>query len=265
MTLFENILALSLEAAPWLVFGLLLAGIIRALIPDSGLQRWLGGKGWKPAVSAAFIGAPLPLCSCGVLPVALSLRRAGASRGTTVSFLISTPENGVDSVALSYALLGPVMAIVRPVAGIILAIAAGILTLIGDKEDSRQKATESGSCSSCCSSAQKKAPAESVLSRITDGIRYSFGKLWRDIVGWLAFGIFIAAVVQTFVSAEAIAEFGHSSLGLIAMLFIGIPVYICATASTPIAAALITSGLSPGAALVFLLAGPATNLARSHY
>jgi len=282
MEFFNNLIDLSLEAAPWLVLGLTIAGVLKSVMTDSKLQKWLSKDNWQSPVLAAFLGAPLPLCSCGVLPVAIGLRQNGASKGTTVSFLVSTPENGVDSVSVSYALLGPIMAIIRPIAGISLAITAGLLTHFFDKkETAHQSATTTDSCcsskpkaeSSCCSSSAPKAEPEVKTSccssnstpakkenEIVAGLKYSFGKLWQDIYGWLIVGIVVAALVQTFVPPEVLVELGYSWLGLFAMLAIGVPIYICATASTPIAAALIASGLSPGAALVFLLAGPATNI-----
>lgn len=128
--LLGNTLELFLDAAPWLLLGLAAAGLIKAWIPDALIVRWLGGKGSWPVVKAAFIGAPLPLCSCGVLPAALALRRSGASKGATVSFLVATPETGVDSVAISYAMLGPLMAVVRPIAAILSAIFTGLLATL---------------------------------------------------------------------------------------------------------------------------------------
>lgn len=306
---FNNLLQLSLEAAPWLVFGLALAGFLKTILTDSKLQHWLSQDNWISPVLAAFIGAPLPLCSCGVLPVAIGLKQNGASKATTVSFLVSTPENGIDSISMTYALLGPIMAIVRPVAGISLAICAGLLTYFWredesdvqthkSKSDEQNKSQPTICCSSqtkaekvqpvtttCCASESSETKAatssccasqssetktatssccasekSSTKNDIISGLRYSFGKLWLDIYGWLIIGIVVAAIVQTFVPPEVLVELGYSWMGLFAMLIIGIPIYICATASTPIAAALIASGLSPGAALVFLLAGPATNL-----
>ena len=120
-----NLLELTLDAAPWLLLGLVIGGLIKRLMPARLLERHLKGEGFLPVVKAALIGAPLPLCSCGVIPAALGLRRAGASKSSTVSFLVSTPETGVDSISVTYAMLGPVMAIVRPVAAVISAITAG--------------------------------------------------------------------------------------------------------------------------------------------
>lgn len=147
MSFLANFIALFVESAPWLLFGFALAGLIKVFVPQQLLTRQLGGGGLWTTVKAAFIGAPLPLCSCGVVPTALGLRRSGASKNATVSFLVATPETGVDSVSVSYALLGPVMAIARPVTAICSAIVAGVL--VGRSEELVQKDEASGS--DCCS------------------------------------------------------------------------------------------------------------------
>ncbi len=347
-----NLLALSLEAAPWLVLGLVIGGLIKALIPTSFLQRHLSGNGFSAIFKAALFGAPLPLCSCGVIPAALGLRQAGASRPATVSFLVSTPETGIDSVSISYALLGPFMAVVRPVAAIASAITAGLL--VGKTEDdgeiktSRLQVDEKSSkglekvesccdtqtqedASACCSSEKQalkpsccsakpvkevkevsccgseaisetmkdtsscgstvslastetatdaccgtntvatrnaccgtseqgiKKP-ETFLQKAWDGIVYSFVDLFDKVLFWLVIGLVFAALVKTFVPMTFLAEWGSGLPAMLVMLVIGIPMYVCATASTPIAAGLLLAGISPGTAMVFLMAGPATNI-----
>jgi len=300
----SNLLALSLEAAPWLVLGLVIGGLIKALVPTSFLQKHLSGNGLISIVKAALFGAPLPLCSCGVIPAALGLRRAGASKPATVSFLVSTPETGIDSVTISYALLGPFMAIVRPIAAVASAIVAGLLVgrskdepLEQVKESSHQHSAETISCcdskkhdthdhtNDCCSS-EISEPAPSCCSKthetsscceITDdsthknekksfwqeawaGIVYSFDSLFVDVLFWLIIGLVFAALVKTFVPVTFLAEWGSGLPAMLVMLVIGIPMYVCATASTPIAAGLLLAGVSPGTAMVFLMAGPATNI-----
>ena len=200
------------------------------------------------------LGTPLPLCSCSVLPAALQLRRSGASRGATVSFLISTPENGADSIALSYAMLGPFMAIVRPVAALFSALVAGLATeSLNSHEDAEP--TESAS-KSCCH-------AHDDEERVSwwGGLTYSMTRLLSDLLFWLIVGISLAALIQTVLPADAMQRWGSGIWAMLAMLAIGIPMYICATSSTPVAAAMLAVGVSPGTTLVFLLAGPATNLA----
>jgi uncharacterized membrane protein YraQ (UPF0718 family) len=263
--LLENTLALALEAAPWLLLGLILAGLIRALIPESLMQRWLGGRGLWPVTKAAVVGAPIPLCSCGVVPAALSLRKSGASKGSTLSFLIATPETGVDSVAITYALMGPFMAITRPIASVLTAIGVGMAAGAAERGDPERgvsaTAVEPNACcaeETCCA-----VPAEGpdgTRARVASGLRYAFTDLYDEIVWWLALGLLVAGAVVTFLSPAFLAEVGSGLTAKLIMFAIGVPMYICATASTPLAASLLLAGVSPGTVLVFLLAGPATNL-----
>ncbi|WP_338591383.1 SO_0444 family Cu/Zn efflux transporter [Shewanella khirikhana] len=400
--LLNNFLHLFLESAPWLLLGLFLAGMLKMFVPMEWMQRQLGGHGFKATVKAALLGAPLPLCSCGVIPAAVGLRRSGASKAATTSFLVSTPETGVDSVTVSYVLLGPFMAIIRPIAAVTSAIVAGLL--VGrdeDEPDNRSQSKEAspekqsekpsdkpvaktamslkpvaagsplmtptgaklvgapavsfkpvtektvaktgasccsgkaeaeskpepiqGSCctpkaaaasccdakptaeaasccdakpaadkasccspkaagpeaSSCCASSstptaksadagccgstqQHAHPADkpaSVIERIWDGLVYASTDLVRDTAIWLLIGLFFAALVQTYVPADFLAQWGNGILAMLVMVLVSIPMYICATASTPIAAGLLLAGVSPGAVLVFMMAGPATNIA----
>ncbi len=346
--LIANLVDLLLDAAPWLALGLIIAGLIHAWLPAKHLNRWLGRPGFGSVVRAAIIGTPLPLCSCSVVPVAISLRRGGASRGATLSFLVSTPENGIDSITLSYALLGPLFTIVRPIAGICLAIAAGlageplpgrataasghrnggcsgetkasepdtitalspISTCCGSRDSvlsapratpaasaccsSTEPQTAPASSTSCCSGSaptapERPKPADSTatsgccgtktsaassccssssaqqeqghwLMRGWNGIRYACSTLYGEMVPWLALGLLLAALVTTFLPPELLAQWGSGPLAMVLMLLIGVPMYICATASTPLAAAFLLAGISPGTVLVFLLAGPATNI-----
>ena len=262
----ENLIAILLatwdmylDTALWLVVGIAAAGAIHVWLPDGLLGKWLGGEGVIPVVKAALIGAPLPLCSCGVLPAAVGLRKDGASKGATVSFLIATPETGPDSVALSYALLGPVMAIVRPAAAIISAIVSGLLTMIlvqGTSEPVAEPAPTSCCGSSCCDS--KEAEAE---NKLWASLRYGLVEILDDIAVWLAVGLVLAGILSAVIEPKYIAEYGYGLGAMLIMVAVGIPIYVCATASTPIAAGLIAIGVSPGTALVFLLVGPATNIA----
>ena len=266
----DHLLSLYLDAAPWLVFGLAAAGLLQAWVPEAALQRWIGGSGSGAITRAALIGAPLPLCSCGVLPAALGLRRAGASRGATVSFLIATPETGPDSVAISYALLGPFMAVLRPIAAVLSAISAGLLTAWlaperpGQTAESLAAEATGGSCCSshsCCADDQPAPGEPGTIARSIAGLRYAFTTMLDDLALWLAIGLVLAAAVATWVPPLVMAQWGSGLLPMLGMLAVGIPMYICATASTPVAAALLLAGLSPGTVLVFLLAGPATNIA----
>ncbi len=262
----HNLSNIWLESASWLILGLLIAGLMKALIPSQWMNRQLGANSKANIVKAALIGAPLPLCSCGVVPAALGLRRSGASKGSTVSFLVATPETGPDSITLSYALLGPFMAIVRPVAAVVSAIVAGLLVRQEAAVSGKSSAHSNSNCCaktaaepSCCDTAS--APAkQSKLSEMKQGLGYAFGQLLADISGWLLFGILIAAAIQTFVPVDWLAQWGQGWLAMLLMAVIGVPMYICASASTPIAAGFLAAGVSPGAVLVFMLAGPATNI-----
>ena len=287
MTAFlNNLLDLTLDAAPWLLLGLLIGGLIKSLMPARLLEKHLRGEGIFPIVKAAIIGAPLPLCSCGVVPAALGLRRAGASKSSTVSFLVSTPETGVDSISVTYAMLGPVMAIVRPVAAVVSAITAGLLVGSGSAQKAETSAgSNAGSCGSeagCCApqSVVKIGMASSSCSS-TDatgstccgsessppggrdwisGIRYAFTDLLGGILFWLGVGLLFSAAVQTWLPSDFLARWGSGLPAMLVMIAVSIPMYVCATASTPIAAGLLMAGISPGTVLVFLLAGPASNI-----
>ena len=281
----ENFLALFMESAPWLLLGLLVAAIMHELVPVSLLQRHMGSDSVGAVTKAAVIGAPLPLCSCGVIPAAVGLRRSGASKPATVSFLVSTPETGVDSVSVSYALLGPLYAIVRPFAAIFSAIYAGLMVKFFAPADAPSKpVAASTNASSCCSSATpepaeatgccgtKDAQASSCGSKhptlrqtpARDKAKamwaFGTGQLLSDITLWLLFGLTLAAAIQTWVPTNFLTQWGDGVIAMLVMALIGIPMYICATASTPLAVGFLAAGLSPGAVLVFLLAGPATNV-----
>lgn len=261
-----------LEAAPYVLFGFFVAGLLKGFLPDDFVARHLGSNKKGAVVKASLFGIPLPLCSCGVIPAAAGLRQQGASKGATTSFMISTPETGVDSIAITYALLDPIMTIVRPVAAFISALTAGTLvdmfpakavpgktefTPLNFAATTLKKEEE---CTSgCCSSKPAGATAK---DKFLSGMQFAFGELIADIGKWLLIGILIAAVVSTFLPVTFFQEYvGDGLLSMILMVVIGVPMYVCATASTPIAAALALKGLSPGGALVFLLAGPATNAA----
>ncbi|MCB5162797.1 SO_0444 family Cu/Zn efflux transporter [Marinomonas algarum] len=272
MIFLDNFMALFLESAPWLLLGLVMAGLLKVFVPMSWMNQQLGGHGLKSTVKAALFGAPLPLCSCGVIPAAIGLRRAGASKAATTSFLVSTPETGVDSISVSYVLLGPFMAIVRPIAAMSSAILAGLL--VGKEEKQVVSGSENtsieGCCSqsvapvtsgsSCCSSRTSK-PSEGVLKKTQAGLVYAATEMLDDTAVWLVTGLVFAALIQTYVPDGFLASWGNGLLAMLVMMMISVPMYICATASTPVAAGLLLAGVAPGAVLVFMLAGPATNIA----
>ncbi len=243
-----------------MLFGLAAAGCVRAFLPQNTVKRHLGGRGLGSIVKASLVGIPLPLCSCGVLPVAVDLRNQGAGKGASAAFLVSVPETGVDSMAVTYALLGPIFTLIRPVAAFFTATVTGILvnTLPDRPEANRPVFSSPGTF------ALETADSSSAAwpRRLLDGCRYAFGDLLRDLGGWLFLGILISGIIAALVPEDFTQRiFAHEGRSMLLMLLLGIPLYICASASTPIGAVLIAKGLSPGAALVFLLAGPATNAA----
>ncbi len=271
LALLENTLRIALISAPWLLLGLVAAGLIHAWLPMKTVGRALGGSGLGAVVRAALVGAPLPLCSCGTLPAAFSLKRSGASPASTTSFLIATPETGVDSIALSWVLLGPVMALLRPLAAILSAISAGLLvghTGNGSREGEEalptvmQPSCDSETCCNCTDSDKGSAEEDQgIWRRSFNGLSYAFSDLLDDLALWLAIGIVAAAAVVTLAPPNLLSAWGSGPLAMVLMLLISVPMYVCATASTPLAHAMLYAGVSPGTVLVFLLAGPASNLA----
>ena len=278
--LLTNIWAVFLDTAFWLLLGLLAAGLIKSYISANTMQRWVGGSGFAAVSRAALFGAPLPLCSCGVLPAAIGLRRSGASKEATVSFLISTPETSVDSVAVTYALMGPLMALYRPLAALTSAVVTGLLTtLVNNTEVTVATEELSPACAvqskpagnACCASSAEPVQSQECCSddqitsdtpgKLFSAIRYAASELLDDIAAWMAVGIIVAGIMLTYIPPGWLAQWGQGLMAMLVMLVVGVPMYICAVASTPVAAGLILAGVSPGAALVFLLVGPATNIA----
>ena len=253
------------EAAPYMLFGFLVAGLMKGFIPDSLMARHLGGNSPLAVLKAAIIGVPIPLCSCGVIPAAVGLRRQGASRGAATAFMISTPETGVDSIAVTYALIDPIMTVVRPVAATITALTAGLLVNAFPDRDQPEPVDDAactehdhGGCG--CSGGCCVQPADTFFSKLSTGLRFAFGEMIQDVGSWFLVGVVVAGLIGALVPQDFVgAHMGNRFGSYLIMLVVALPLYVCATSSTPIAASLLIKGLSPGAALVFLLAGPATN------
>lgn len=251
------------ESAIYILFGFLVAGLLKISIPTEKVFEYLGKREAKSVVLASLIGIPIPLCSCAVLPTAMSLKKQGASKGATLSFLISTPETGVDSISITYALIDPLMTLFRPLAALITAITAGMAANIIDKKPSKdtlQMVQDTGcACGDTCG--DNESHGKQKRGRLAELFHYAFVDLLNDIMGWLVLGIVIAALISVMLPESFFENYiGSGPLSMIVMLLVGIPIYMCAASSTPVAAALILKGLNPGAALVFLLAGPATNI-----
>lgn len=246
----HGLLQLALEAAPWVLLGLVLSALVRAWLSERWLRAQLGAGGRWTLLKASLLGAPLPLCSCGVLPLAGSLQQGGASRGAVVSFVVATPETGPDSLAVTWGLLGPVWAVLRPVSAVVVSLACG--WGVG---------RESATTPVASVPADVPLSAGSWQSRLLAGLGYAFGDLWDDIWHWLLLGLALAAAVAMWVPPQTMAELGSGVWAMLAVLLLGIPLYVCATAATPMAVGMLLAGMSPGVVLVFLLTAPATNLA----
>lgn len=266
-----------LESSLFVLFGFFVAGLLKGFIPDDFIQRHLGGSRKRSIVKASLFGIPIPLCSCGVIPAAAGLQKQGAGKGAVTSFMISTPETGVDSMAVTYALLDPIMTVMRPVAAFFTATCTGLLVNLFDRDVQPKSKESKGTAAplpmasaSCCSldcgcedhGAEEARAIVVVWQKFRKGMSFAFGSLLSDIGPWLLLGIGLAGIITVTLSPEFITSYlGEGLLSMVIMIALATPLYVCATASTPIAAALALKGLSPGAALVFLLAGPATNMA----
>jgi len=270
------------EAALYLLVGFGVAGMVRYLLAEERVLRWFGRDDFGSVMIASLLGIPLPLCSCSVLPVAVAMRQRGASRGAVASFSVSTPETGVDSISITYALLDPIMTVARPVTALATALVTGSAVnwlYKNDPKDGDQNGIENGqdgstsdACAgeddaggSCCCSA--KSPGETPEGQPEEdgnfflrSLRFGYVTLVDDMVSILVFAFVFSGLI-TVILPDRFFEFpmAQGFSGMLLMLFVGIPFYICATGSTPIVASLMLKGLSPGAAIVFLLAGPATN------
>jgi len=244
------------EMSPYLLFGFFVAGILSVLVSQRLVEKHLGGRGIWPLLKASLFGIPLPLCSCGVIPVSMSLHKQGASKGSTVSFLLSTPQTGMDSIFVTLSLLGPLFAIFRPLAALVTGlVGGGLVDVFG--QSARDETRDPRPDTQATSHEQ-----QATRNKVTRGLKYGFVTLPRDIGKALLVGLVIAALISAMVPPGYFADkLGPGILQMVVMMLLGIPVYVCATASVPVAAALILAGLTPGAALVFLMTGPATNAA----
>ncbi len=256
--LLKEIWYLLAEMAPYLLLGFGVAGILHVLIPRSAVFKHLAKNDLASIVKASLFGIPLPLCSCGVIPVAAQLRKDGAGKSSVLSFLTSTPTTGVDSILATYALLGPLFAVIRPIAALFGGVIAGATYNLAEKETPGTQSTDL-SCALC---GREQPHSHSFTRKIKEMVAYGFHELIADVWKWLALGIILGGGISYFVPASLIESYlSNSFISYSLMLLLAIPMYVCATGSIPIAATLIIKGMSPGAGLVFLIAGPATNTA----
>lgn len=244
------------EMAPFLLFGFLATTISVLIVRPDFIERHLGAAGKFSTLKAALFGVPLPLCSCSVIPVAVSLRRHGASRGATIAFLISTPQTGIDSIFVTYSLLGTIFTVVRPLAAFISGLAGGYLVnrfLPGEDAGKDSPSPADEKCP-CCAKKQ--------VNRIMAALRYGFIAMPRDIGNALLVGLMISALISAFLPSNFLSNvMGTGLKPMFIMMIVAVPLYVCASGSVPVAAALMMKGITPGAAFVFLMAGPATNAA----
>lgn len=252
--LFHSLVNILNEMSPYILLGFLIAGLLHVFVNEATLTKHLSGKGWKPVIKAAAIGVPLPLCSCGVLPTAVSLRRQGASKAATTSFLIATPQTGVDSIAATYSLLGLPFAMIRPIAALVGAIFGGMA--VGKLVPDNNKAEHEHN------TINQEIPKMPFHKKIKESIKYGFCDMIDSMGKWLVIGLIIATLITVFVPDSLFVGLQQYPLiAMLAVVLIAIPMYVCATGSIPIAMSLMMKGLSPGVAFVLLMAGPAANFA----
>ncbi len=251
----NEVLHLINEMSPYLLLGFLCAGILHAFVPSHLWAKYLSGQNIRSVFYAAALGVPLPLCSCGVIPTAMSLRREGASKGATACFLIATPQTGIDSILATYGLMGLPFAIVRPIAALITSIFGGVLVNVMESTDGKNVA-------SYTAVQQVDRRPVGFWNRCREALSYGFVEMMADIGKWLVVGLVVAGLITVFIPESVFEIFkGNTLASMLLVLCIALPMYVCATGSIPIAVALMMKGLTPGAALVLLMAGPAANFA----
>ena len=283
LTFLSSLWAIVLDMAPYLLLGFFIAGLLYAFVPQTLIAKHMARPGFRSVLSATLLGIPLPLCSCGVIPTTVGLRRAGVSRGACTSFLISTPQTGVDSILATYSVLGLPFAIVRPIAALVTGIFGGLATdRLFSKEENEapipvaEDAVVEAKCECgchddhcdcddddcCCGDDCHCHEGHGFVFKMKKALGYAFGELLEDVGKWLAVGLLIAAVITVAVPDnffDALKDYPF--VNMLIVLAIAIPMYVCATGSIPIALSLMMKGLTPGAALVLLMAGPAINSA----
>jgi len=252
------------EMSPYLLLGFFFAGLLKVAIPQKFIDKYMGQKSGRSVLNASLLGIPMPLCSCGVIPTGISFYKSGASKGSSVSFLISTPQTGVDSILVTYSLLGLPFAIIRPIIALVTGYVGGILANRYDKKENGiepMNTVETETCSSQCNDSCDTKPEEH-HSKLYSLFKYAFVDFLQDISKWLVIGLLLAALISVALPDDFFAKHvGNDFIGMLVILIASVPLYICATSSVPVAAVLLMKGVSPGAALVFLMAGPATNAA----
>ena len=270
---FSEAVSLFFDMAPYIMLGIGIAGMMHVILSKNFVARHIGGNNIISVFKAALFGVPLPLCSCGVVPTAVYLKNSGASKAAVTSFLISTPQTGIDSISATWGMLGPVFAVFKALAALIIGMAGGIADFLLDRKTEKPKKTTqnqttagtSNKHSRVYNSVQTKDIAQygGIGGKIKEAFNYAFFELLDDIAVNFIIGLAIAAVISIAIPDDFFSSsfLSNPLVSMALMVIIGIPMYICSTSSIPIAVALIAKGISPGAAYVFLVAGPATNAA----
>jgi len=256
--LVENFWVLTNEMALYIVFGVLFAGVLKQIIPEGFVRRHLGKGSIGSVIKAALFGIPLPLCSCSVIPFATSLKKEGASSGSVLAFLIATPITGIDSILATFGFFGSIFTFYRVVSSFVIAIFAGILQNFFAKDEIQNEREDLPQ--ECCCNESCKAESKQERFSFKKVYTYAVYDIFKDFAKPLFWGLVAGAAISTFLPKDISALLESSPLfTYLLVLAIALPMYICATASLPIAAGLVAAGVSPGAAFVFLSAGPATN------
>ena len=258
----HEILSLINAMSPFLLLGFFLAGVMHAFVPNKLYNRYLAKNNFASVFWAAMVGVPLPLCSCGVIPTAMSLRREGASKGATVSFLIATPQTGVDSIIATYSLMGLPFAIVRPVAALLTALFGGGMVSLSEKMVVKSMSAETLQTRQTVTQKPVNGSKSTFWGKLLTALKYGYVDMMQDIGKYLIIGLVVAGAITVLVPDSFFSLFADNSLlSMLLVLLFALPMYLCATGSIPIAVALMLKGLSPGTALVLLMAGPAINFA----
>jgi uncharacterized membrane protein YraQ (UPF0718 family)/copper chaperone CopZ len=241
--------------SPYLLLGFLIAGVLHAFVPSAIYSRYLAGTGLRSVVTAAAFGIPLPLCSCGVLPTAVALRRSGASRAASTSFLIATPQTGVDSIAATYSMMGLPFAILRPVAALVTSLIGGLAVGHWERKGALDDVQDHANY-------EFSELPKGLWNKVLETLKYGFFDMMQSIGRWLLLGLVIATLITVLLPDNFCSTYARwPLLNMFIIVAVAVPMYVCATGSIPIAAALMLKGMSPGCALVLLMAGPAANVA----
>jgi uncharacterized membrane protein YraQ (UPF0718 family)/copper chaperone CopZ len=241
--------------SPYLLLGFFIAGLLHAFVPSAIYSRYLAGTGLRSVVTAAAFGIPLPLCSCGVLPTAVALRRSGASRAASTSFLIATPQTGVDSIAATYSMMGLPFAILRPVAALVTSLIGGMAVGHWERKGALDDHVEEGNY-------EFSELPKGFWNKVLETFKYGFFDMMQSIGRWLLIGLVVATLITVLLPDDFFSAYARwPLLNMFIIVAVAVPMYVCATGSIPIAAALMLKGMSPGCALVLLMAGPAANMA----